>query len=334
VGLIAHAMPAMAQGTAFSYQGKLNSSGAAANGLYDFQFNLYDAASNGNNVSIPTTVCGVQVTNGLFTATLDYGTSFPGAPRWLEIAVRVAGPCTQPLSGFTTLSPRQQILAAPYAITATNASNVTGPISGSQIIAGSVSSTQLAAGAAAANLGPISGSQITAGSISSTQLAAGAAAANIGNSLTLSTLTVGSITFNPVQARRWSINGVDCHGTNTNVTGDHECSTTANVTTMYFSVSGLPDGAMLTSMQFIGIIYPGATLACTLTRGQFGSGTSLATSTMTGNGIWNFSNAFSFSHTVDQNENSYGIHCAQTSGTATTFGISFIKVDYTVSTGG
>ncbi|HAV60805.1 MAG TPA: hypothetical protein DCY13_00375, partial [Verrucomicrobiales bacterium] len=47
---------------------------------------------------------------------LDFGDQFPGADRWLEIAVRTN------LSGFTTLSPRQPLTATPYAITAENLS--------------------------------------------------------------------------------------------------------------------------------------------------------------------------------------------------------------------
>lgn len=33
---------AFAQGTAFTYQGRLNSGGNAANGVYDFPFTIYD----------------------------------------------------------------------------------------------------------------------------------------------------------------------------------------------------------------------------------------------------------------------------------------------------
>src|SRR5262249_35655487 len=38
----------LAQGTAFTYQGRLNVGPDPANGLYDFQFAIYDAVTNGN----------------------------------------------------------------------------------------------------------------------------------------------------------------------------------------------------------------------------------------------------------------------------------------------
>ena len=41
---------AFAQGTAFTYQGQLNSGGSPANGFYDFQFSLSNAPSGGSQV--------------------------------------------------------------------------------------------------------------------------------------------------------------------------------------------------------------------------------------------------------------------------------------------
>ena len=40
-----------AQSTAFSYQGRLNDGGVPANGIYDLQFTIYDALTNGNAVT-------------------------------------------------------------------------------------------------------------------------------------------------------------------------------------------------------------------------------------------------------------------------------------------
>jgi hypothetical protein len=104
---------ARAQGTTFTYQGRLNANGAPANGVYDFNFGLFSTSSGGSLIGSADSVPGVSVTNGLFTVPLDFGTSFPGAPRWLEIAVRTNGGAV-----FTTLAPRQQLTATPYAITA------------------------------------------------------------------------------------------------------------------------------------------------------------------------------------------------------------------------
>ena len=107
---------ASAQGTAFTYQGQLNDNGAPANGSYDLKFSLFDAAAAGTLVAGPLTNSATAVSSGLFTVTLDFGAGvFPGADRWLEIGVRTNGGGV-----FTTLSPRQEITAVPYAITAGN----------------------------------------------------------------------------------------------------------------------------------------------------------------------------------------------------------------------
>src|SRR5207247_1295137 len=73
---------AVAQGTAFTYQGRLDKAGAPTTGLFDFQFGLYDAPTGGNLLSSED-LDGVPVTNGLFTVTLDFGANaFNGQARW------------------------------------------------------------------------------------------------------------------------------------------------------------------------------------------------------------------------------------------------------------
>ena len=108
---------AFAQGTAFTYQGHLNDAGASANGTYDLTFSVWTNASGPAQVGGTFAYPGVSVTNGLFTVTLDFGSSvFPGADRWLEIGVRTNGS----VGDFTLLSPRHQVTSAPYAIRASN----------------------------------------------------------------------------------------------------------------------------------------------------------------------------------------------------------------------
>ena len=105
-----------AQGTGFTYQGRLNDGSSPAAGIYDLRFTIYDALANGALVSGPITNATTGVSNGLFTVALDFGGGvFPGADRWLEIAVRTNG-----AGAFATLSPRQKLTATPYAITAGN----------------------------------------------------------------------------------------------------------------------------------------------------------------------------------------------------------------------
>src|SRR5437588_4958678 len=105
------------QSTSFTYQGRLSDGGTAANGVYDMQFRLYDTVTVGtgslqgspNTVAIPT----VQVTNGIFTAQLDFGPSgFPGADRFLEISVTPDGGGNLSI----VLSPRQPLTCTPYSV--------------------------------------------------------------------------------------------------------------------------------------------------------------------------------------------------------------------------
>lgn len=106
----------VAVGTAFTYQGYLDDGGAAADGLYDFQFALYDAAVAGNQIGGTQAVNAVTVNGGLFTVQLDFGASaFGGGALWLQIAVRATGG-----GAFTTLSPRQALTPAPAALSLPN----------------------------------------------------------------------------------------------------------------------------------------------------------------------------------------------------------------------
>jgi hypothetical protein len=101
-------------GTGFTYQGKLTDGGVPADGDYDFQFILYDAASGGGQVGSTLTTEDSLVSDGLFTVGLDFGDVFDGTALWLEVGVR-EGSST---GAFTTLSPRQPLTPAPYAINA------------------------------------------------------------------------------------------------------------------------------------------------------------------------------------------------------------------------
>jgi hypothetical protein len=104
---------AVAQTTAFDYQGRLSDGGNPANGSYDLQFRLFDALTSGSQIASTLVREDVVVTNGVFGVSLDFGAAaFPGANRWLEIGVR-PGTST---GAFTTLSPLQPITSSPYAV--------------------------------------------------------------------------------------------------------------------------------------------------------------------------------------------------------------------------
>lgn len=106
---------AAALGDAISYQGRLTEEGAPANGVYDFRFTLYNELVGGTQRGNIVVHENVLVDGGLFTAFLEFGANaFDGEGRWLELAVRPGSQSGD--AGFTTLSPRQLITGAPYAL--------------------------------------------------------------------------------------------------------------------------------------------------------------------------------------------------------------------------
>lgn len=102
-----------AQGqTAFTYQGELTSDDAPLTGQADLRVQLFTAATGGSPVGTAIDLPNTTVTDGLFTALLDFANAFDaGQPRWVEISVRSpAG-----TGSFTTLTPRQPLTPAPLA---------------------------------------------------------------------------------------------------------------------------------------------------------------------------------------------------------------------------
>jgi len=139
-----------AQGTAFTYQGRLNDGSSPATGIYDLRLTIYDAAGGAGVVAGPVTNVFTSVSNGLFAVALDFGASvFTGAERWLESAVRTNGS-----GAFTTLAPRQKILPSPYALYSFNAGSATGVVAGAigtnELQNSAVTSAKIADGAIAA----------------------------------------------------------------------------------------------------------------------------------------------------------------------------------------
>lgn len=111
---------AQAQGTAFTYQGRLTDGTAPANGLYDLAFSVWTNPSGAAQTGVTITNAATPVSNGLFVVTLDFGAGiFNGAARWLEIGVRAGSS-----GNFNTLVPRQPITATPYATTAASVTGV------------------------------------------------------------------------------------------------------------------------------------------------------------------------------------------------------------------
>lgn len=120
----------VALGSAISYQGRLTDAGAPASGSYDLRFTLFDAVSGGNLVGSVVTAPSTPVSAGVFTVALDFGPgAFNGSARWIEVAVRPGGST----GAFTTLAPRQALLANPHAIYAVNAGTAASATNATQL---------------------------------------------------------------------------------------------------------------------------------------------------------------------------------------------------------
>lgn len=115
--------------SSFTYQGRLNVSGAPVSGTYDVRFRLYNAAAGGAQVGATLCSDNVAIADGAFTVRLDFGAQFAGQQRFLEIDVRQdTGLACANATGFTTLVPRQALTASPnaaYALTAGTATTAT-----------------------------------------------------------------------------------------------------------------------------------------------------------------------------------------------------------------
>lgn len=117
--------PVLASGqtTPFIHHGNL---GFSVTGNYDFELKLYDTPATGTGTQQGATIqkLNINVTNGDFTLTLDFGAAvFTGGELFLETGWRVAGGGV-----FTVLSPREKITAvyANYSLSAANSTQLGG----------------------------------------------------------------------------------------------------------------------------------------------------------------------------------------------------------------
>jgi hypothetical protein len=148
--------PAVAQTSVFTYQGSLGSNAAPTSGLFDFQFTLYDSAASTNRVGGPVTNAPLAVSNGLFTASLDFGAgTFDGSERWLQMGVRAFGDT----NAYVILSPRQLLTATPYAL---RAANYSGPVAAAALT-GTIADSQLSTNVALVNSNVTFSGSVTAG---------------------------------------------------------------------------------------------------------------------------------------------------------------------------
>ncbi len=107
-------------GTVFTYQGQLKRNGNPYEGRCDFRFGLWDSLSGGTQIGPPLDNLTASVSQGYFTASLDWGpAAFAGDRRWLDIQVR----CPAGSGSWVPLTPRQELTAAPYALYARRTGN-------------------------------------------------------------------------------------------------------------------------------------------------------------------------------------------------------------------
>lgn len=158
IGDIGWSAPA---GTAFTYQGRLTDDGIVANGIFDLRFILYTADIGGSQVGTILTKPNVEVVNGVFLTDLDFGSEvLDGEARWLEIGVRTNGSTRV----HTTLSPRQPLTPAPYAIFSSGASNLLGMLPDGRLSANVAKLNQNQSFTATPNFSPAVGAPFSVGS--------------------------------------------------------------------------------------------------------------------------------------------------------------------------
>jgi hypothetical protein len=165
IGSIGAAQTAFAQTTVFAYQGRLELDGVPANGDYDFQFKLFDAANGGAQQGSTLEQLNITVANGAFTVNLDFGAAvFSGADRFLEVSARPAGS-----GAYATITPCQFVTSTPYSIRSLRATTSDGL---SATCAGCVTSSQIQNVQGSQVAGNVAGSQIS-GTIPVTSVPAG-----------------------------------------------------------------------------------------------------------------------------------------------------------------
>ena len=185
----------VAQGTSFTYQGRLNTNGTPYTGSAEFQFTLWDAPSGGGQIAATTPASViVGVTNGLFDTSLDFGAAaFPGADRWLQIEARTT------IGSFTTLTPRQKVTPTPYAMRAgsVQTNGLPGGVYGNAVTfnnpANNINGTLTGNGA---GLTSLNASQLASGTVPDARLSANLARLNASQTFSGGNTFSGANTFN------------------------------------------------------------------------------------------------------------------------------------------
>jgi hypothetical protein len=146
--------PAWVSTNYFTYQGLLTDAGLLANGRYDMRWTFFSAETGGTALGNTVTTSNILVANGLFTVDLPLQELSPqpnppgrwnlidDEPVWIGIEQRRTGS----QENFQPMLPRQKLLFAPRAVCARLAGTAL------TVPSGAIASSNLAPGAAAANL--------------------------------------------------------------------------------------------------------------------------------------------------------------------------------------
>ncbi len=121
-----------AVGTAFTYQGRLTNASGPVSGNCDFRFELWTAATGGQQAGDTVEKTGVSLDQGVFSVELDFTEgsifgpyTFAGDKRWLSVSVR----CPSGSGSYTNLSGRVPLNPAPYALSLRPGAMVAGNVS-------------------------------------------------------------------------------------------------------------------------------------------------------------------------------------------------------------
>lgn len=99
----------------FTYQGVLKDGGVPANGMYDIRFEFFDEL--GVTLGGSVAYLEFEVVDGQFSIPLALTNLFTfGNRRFIQVSVRLAG-----VGVYSDLSPRQEVMAAPFAVYAIKA---------------------------------------------------------------------------------------------------------------------------------------------------------------------------------------------------------------------
>ncbi len=121
---IAAALAGPAQAEQFSYHGSLSTATGPASGSHDLRLTLYSAESGGRVLAGPVNLYGVEVRDGSFSTSVDFGAA-AGAGGWLAVAVRAGNGEWETLEGRSAVEPAASSCPGSWALDG-NAGNPSG----------------------------------------------------------------------------------------------------------------------------------------------------------------------------------------------------------------